>query len=78
MVRSEFHTRQGRDMSGVPQMAPGQVVEASLADLADGVLVSVPGLADTGALARLDAASLELMGVTRITELPARYRRDAQ
>ena len=78
VVRSQFHSRQGIDMSAVPRMEPGQVVEASLTDLADGVLVSVPGLADTEALARLDAASLELMGVTRITELPARYRRDAQ
>ena len=78
VVRSEFHARQGMDMNAVPRMEPGQVVEASLADLADGVLMSVPGLGDTGALARLDAASSELMGVTRITELPARYRRDAR
>jgi short-subunit dehydrogenase len=78
VVRSQFHSRQGLDISAVPQMEPGQVVEASLADLADGVLVSVPGLDDTEALARLDAASLELMGVTRTTELPARYRRDGQ
>jgi short-subunit dehydrogenase len=39
VVRSEFHTRQGRDISAVPQIKPGQVVEASLADLADGMLV---------------------------------------
>jgi uncharacterized protein len=78
VVRSEFHSRQGRDMSGVPRMEPGQVVQASLADLADGALVSVPGLDDTESLARLEAANLELMGVTRIAELPARYRRDAQ
>jgi short-subunit dehydrogenase len=78
VVRSEFHSRQGMDMSAVPRMEPGQVVEASLADLADGVLVSVPGLGDTEPLARLDAASLELVGVARTAELPARYRRDAQ
>jgi uncharacterized protein len=78
VVRSQFHSRQGMDMSAVPRMEPGQVVEASLADLADGVLVSVPGLGDTEALARLDAANLELMGVTRVTELPARYRRDTR
>jgi uncharacterized protein len=78
VVRSEFHTRQGRDMSGVPQMEADQVVEASLADLADGVLVSVPSLGDTEALARLDEANLGLVGAARTTELPARYRRDAQ
>ena len=74
VVRSEFHSRQGLDMSAVPRMEPGQVVEASLADLADGVVVSVPGLADTGSLARLEAASQELVGAARTTELPARYR----
>jgi uncharacterized protein len=78
VVRSEFHSRQAMDMSAVPRMEPGQVVEASLADLADGVLVSVPGLGDTEALARLDAANVELMGVTRVTELPARYRGDTR
>src|SRR5580693_8077828 len=57
VVRSEFHSRQGLDMSAVPRMEPSQVVEASLADLADGVIVSVPGLGDTGSLARLEAAS---------------------
>jgi short-subunit dehydrogenase len=35
VVRSDFHSRQGIDMSAVPRMEPRQVVEASLADLAD-------------------------------------------
>ena len=77
VVRSEFHSRQGLDMSAVPRMEPSQVVEASLADLADGVVVSVPGLGDTGSLARLEAASQELVGAARTAELPARYRRTA-
>jgi hypothetical protein len=74
VVRSEFHSRQGLDMSAVPRMEPGQVVAASLADLAAGVVVSVPGLADTGALADLEAACSGLVGVARTAELPARYR----
>ena len=78
VVRSEFHSRQGMDMSAVPRMEPGDVVEASLADLANGALVSVPGLDETEPLARLDAANLEMMGSARTTELPARYRHDAQ
>ena len=78
VVRSEFHSRQGLDMTAVSRMEPDQVVEASLADLADGVVVSVPGLADTGALAHLEAASQELVGAARTAELPARYRRNAQ
>ena len=78
VVRSEFHTRQGMDMSAVPRMEPGHVVETSLADLADGVLVSVPGLDDTEPVARVEAASLELLGAARTAELPARYRPDAR
>jgi uncharacterized protein len=77
VVRSEFHSRQGMDMSAVPRMEAGQIVEASLTDLADGVLVSAPGLSDTESFARLDAANLELVRVARTAELPARYRRDA-
>lgn len=73
VVRSEFHTRQGMDMSEVPRMEPQDVVRASLTDLANGVLVSVPGLADTEALARLDGANQALAGVARTKDLPARY-----
>jgi len=75
VVRSEFHTRQGLDLSAVPRMEPEDVVEASFADLAQGVVVSIPGLADLDAYARLEAADAELLEITRATELPSRYRR---
>jgi hypothetical protein len=45
--------------------APIQVVEASLADLADDAVVSVPGLADTDSLARSDTASRDLVSLAR-------------
>ena len=61
-------------MSAVPRMEPIQVVEASLADLADDVVVSVPGLADTDSLAHFDTASRDLVSVARTAELPKRYR----
>jgi short-subunit dehydrogenase len=73
LVRSEFHSRQGVDMSAVPRMEPRQIVAASFADLAAGVVVSVPGLPDTEALARLDEASRDLVSVSRTAELPRRY-----
>ncbi len=73
VVRSAFHSRQGLDMSAVPRMEPHQVVEASLADLAAGVVVSVPGLTDIEALGRLDKASRDLVNVARTAELPGRY-----
>ena len=75
VVRTEFHSRQGMDLSSVPRMEPQRIVEASLADLANGVVVSIPGLADLEAYARLEAADRELLAVTRETELPERYRR---
>ena len=76
VVRSEFHSRQGMDLSAVPRMEPQDVVRASLADLADGVLVSVPGLADLDALGRQDAAGEELVAAARTAKLPARYDRE--
>jgi short-subunit dehydrogenase len=73
LVRSEFHTRQGVDMSAVPRMEPGSVVRASLADLERGVVVSIPGAPDDTALRELDGAAAALVPATRTTELPARY-----
>ena len=61
------------DLSSVPRMEPRDVVDASLADLADGVVVSISGLADPEAYARLEAADRELVASARTAELPDRY-----
>ncbi len=74
VVRSEFHSRQGIDMSQVPRMEPDQIVTASLSDLERGVVVSIPAMPDESAKARFDDASSTLLGVARSTELPERYR----
>ena len=73
VVRSEFHTRQGMDLSSVPRMEAPDVVRASLMDLADGVVLSVPGLTDPDLVADAKAANAALLGATRVTELPSRY-----
>jgi short-subunit dehydrogenase len=73
VVRSEFHTRQGMDMSEVPRMEPDDVVLASLHDLEHGVVVSVPGLEDPEALAHASAANGQLLAAARVNELPRRY-----
>jgi short-subunit dehydrogenase len=73
VVATDFHTRQGIDLSAVPRMDPDLVARASLADLERGVVVSVPGLDDVTALERLDAAAAELTAAARATELPERY-----
>jgi uncharacterized protein len=74
VVRSEFHTRQDIDMSDVSRMEPDAVVEASLLGLERGEVVCVPGMDDATATQRLAAVHQEFMGVTRVTELPERYR----
>ena len=74
LVRSEFHSRQGVDMSAVPRMEPESVVRASLADLARGVVVSIPGADDDDtALRELEEAAAALLPATRTVQLPPRY-----
>jgi uncharacterized protein len=73
LVRSEFHSRQGVDMSEVPRMEPQSVVAASLHDLGRGVVVSIPGAEDGTALDAIAEAAASLIPATRSVELPARY-----
>jgi short-subunit dehydrogenase len=73
VVRSEFHTRQGMDMSEVPRMEPGTLVQGSLADLERGVVVSIPGSPEEGPLRDLEGAADELIPFTRTVDLPERY-----
>jgi uncharacterized protein len=74
VVRTEFHSRQGFDMSGRTRMEPQDVVTASIADLERGVVVSIPGLADEAVLETALAAQDQLAGFTGAASLPARYR----
>ena len=74
LVRSEFHSRQGLDMSEVPRMEPHTLVEGSLRDLERGVVVSIPGADDDAALHALETAAGDLVSATRTVELPERYR----
>ena len=74
VVRSEFHSRQGIDMSQVPRMEPDQIVTASLSDLARGVVVSIPAMADESTKTKLDEAATALLANARVSELPPRYR----
>jgi short-subunit dehydrogenase len=73
VVRSEFHSRQGMDLSAVPRMEPEAVVQASLLDLERGTVVCIPGASDEAALAAIVDAHRELQGMTRVVELPERY-----
>lgn len=73
VVRTEFHSRQGIDMSQIPRMEPDQIVSASLYDLARGVITSIPALPDESAKATFDEAASALLAVARIKDLPPRY-----
>jgi short-subunit dehydrogenase len=75
VVRTEFHTRQGMDISQIARMEPEDVVAGSLSDLERGVMVSIPGVADTDPLQPLDAAESVLMGAARTANLAERYSR---
>ena len=44
VVATEFHERQGMDLSAVPRMSADDVVTASLAGLAMGEAVCAPGV----------------------------------
>lgn len=74
VVRTEFHDRQGIDMSGAPRMEPESVVEASLRGLDLGEVVCIPGAEDLAALERIAAAQRDLMRWTRQPQAAARYR----
>ena len=75
VVRTEFHTRQGLDMSGRSRMEPADVVAASLEDLEHGVVVSVPGLEDERELDAVTAAQAALAASTGTVERASRYQR---
>jgi hypothetical protein len=73
VVRTEFHSRQGMDLSAVPRMDPADVVAASLYDLERGVVVAIPGATDESPVQAVMAAQAELQSMTRAVELPDRY-----
>ncbi|REF37727.1 SDR family NAD(P)-dependent oxidoreductase [Thermasporomyces composti] len=74
VVATEFHTRQGMDLSAVPRMSPDDVVTASLRGLELGETVTAPGVEDTSLLDAVFAADLAAFG-GQSPELASRYRR---
>jgi len=73
VVATEFHERQGIDMSAVPRMSADDVVTASLRGLELGETVCAPGVEDVGllnAVFQADLAAFEAQS----PELATRYR----
>ncbi|GAA2425997.1 SDR family NAD(P)-dependent oxidoreductase [Streptomyces glaucus] len=73
IVATEFHARQGLDMSAVPRMSAEDVVTAGLRGLELGEVVCAPGVEDAGLLDAVFRAGLAAFG-GQSPELASRYR----
>jgi short-subunit dehydrogenase len=73
VVATEFHERQGLDLSTVPRMSAADVVSASLRGLELGEVVCAPGVEDADLLEAVSQADLAAFGA-QSPELATRYR----
>jgi len=73
VVATEFHERQGLDLSAVPRMSAEDVVTASLRGLEHGEVVCAPGVEDGSLLQAVTEADLAAFGA-QSPELATRYR----
>jgi uncharacterized protein len=73
VVATEFHERQGLDLSGVPRMSADDVVTASLRGLAMGEVICAPGVERADLLEALFQAHLSAFAA-QAPELADRYR----
>lgn len=74
VVRTEFHSRQGMDMSGRPRQEPDDVVQASLVALENGEVVCIPTLEDPNLLAQRDEAQGLMIRAGLSPNLAPRYQ----
>lgn len=77
VVATEFHTRQGMDLSAVPRMSAQDVVTASLRGLESGEVVCAPGVERDDLLQTVFDADLAAFGA-QSPELAQRYRTPAR
>jgi uncharacterized protein len=73
VVATEFHERQGLDLSAVPRMSAEDVVTASLRGLELGEVVCAPGVEEHGLLEAVSRADLRAFGA-QSPQLAERYR----
>jgi hypothetical protein len=73
VVATEFHERQGMDLSAMPRMSAPDVVTASLRGLELGEVICAPGVEDTSLLDAVFLADLAALGA-QSPELAQRYQ----
>ncbi|GLY40183.1 short-chain dehydrogenase [Amycolatopsis sp. NBRC 101858] len=73
VVATEFHERQGLDLSAIPRMSAADVVSASLRGLELGEVVCAPGVEDASLLDAVFRTELAAFG-GQSPELAGRYR----
>ena len=73
VVATEFHERQGLDLSAVPRMSADDVVTASLRGLASGEVVCAPGVENDSLLNTVFEADLAAFAA-QSPQLAQRYR----
>ena len=73
VVATEFHERQGLDLSAVPRMSADDVVTASLRGLQLGEVVCAPGVENRDVLDAVFSADLAAFGA-QAPQLAERYR----
>jgi uncharacterized protein len=73
VVATEFHQRQGLDLSAVPRMSAEDVVTASLRGLELGEVVCAPGVEDASLLDAVFQADLTAFAA-QSSKLATRYR----
>ena len=73
IVKTEFHERQGMDLSAFPRMSADDVVTASLQGLALGEVVCTPGVEQSDLIRAISQAGLSAFGA-QSAALAARYR----
>ena len=73
VVATEFHERQGLDLSAVPRMSAEDVVTACLRGLELGEVVCAPGVEEHGLLEAVSRADLKAFGA-QSPQLAERYR----
>lgn len=77
LVSTEFHSRQGMDLSALPRMSAEDVVSASLVGLGRGEVICAPGVEDTSLLVALQQASAAAFA-GQSPGLASRYRAGSQ